>query len=194
MINGIKKYGRVLVIDDGSSDQTKKIALKNGAMVLSHKKNLGYNQAINSGLKFFLKKKFKQVITIDADGQLPTIYIKIFKKALDSNVDIVCGVRAKVNRIGEKIFLFFSKTFWNLQDPLCGMKAYSFSFIKEYYEEPNFDSINTELLIKGKKNNAEIKELLVDNKSRKDESRFGKGISVNLFIIFTFFKCLILIK
>ena len=57
MINGIKKYGRVLVIDDGSSDQTKKIALKNGAMVLSHKKNLGYNQAINSGLKFFLKKK-----------------------------------------------------------------------------------------------------------------------------------------
>ena len=57
MIKEVKTYGKVLVIDDGSNDKTRNIALKSGAIVLRHKKNLGYNTAINSGIKYFLKKK-----------------------------------------------------------------------------------------------------------------------------------------
>lgn len=57
LILKLKKLGKVLVIDDGSSDNTELVARKNGAIVIKHKTNLGYNEALNTGFKFFLKKK-----------------------------------------------------------------------------------------------------------------------------------------
>lgn len=195
IIQKVKIFGDVLVVNDGSKDKTKYIAIKNGVSVISHNTNLGYDQAINSGLKFFIKKKYKYVITIDADGQLPPNYIRFFKKKLKLNSDIVCGVRSRVDRIGEKIFLFFSKIVWNLQDPLCGMKGYSFNYIKKFFNKKiSFNSICTELLIKGKKRKINITELKIKNKIRLDESRFGSGILTEIKIVFTFFKCLVLIK
>ena len=79
IIQKAKIFGDVLVVNDGSKDNTKDIAIKNGVSVISHNINLGYDKAINSGLEFFIKKKYKYVITIDADGQLPPNYIKLFK-------------------------------------------------------------------------------------------------------------------
>tara|TARA_B110000305_G_C19381840_1_gene610030 strand:- start:600 stop:1268 length:669 start_codon:yes stop_codon:yes gene_type:complete len=195
IIQKAKIFGDVLVVNDGSIDKTKNIAKKNGVSVISHNINLGYDQAINSGLEFFVKKKYKYVITIDADGQLPPNYIKSFKKKLKLNADIVCGVRSRVDRIGEKIFIFFSKIIWNLQDPLCGMKGYSFNYIKKFFNRNFFfNSICTELLIKGKKRKVNITELKINNKIRSDESRFGSGILTELKIIFTFFKCLVFVR
>tara|TARA_B100000941_G_C28501010_1_gene554213 strand:+ start:101 stop:748 length:648 start_codon:yes stop_codon:yes gene_type:complete len=189
----LKKFGHVLVVDDGSNDKTKYISKKIGAKVLSHKKNLGYNQALNSGYRYFLKKKYRNVITIDADNQLPAHYIKKFIKKLNEGTNIVCGVRHRVNRLGEKFFIFFSNLIWGLKDPLCGLKGFSYDFIKKNYSKPKFDSINTELIIKGRRTRS-IKHLEIKNKSRKDTSRFGDGFLVNINIILTFFKCLIFIK
>ena len=195
IIQKAKIFGDVLVVNDGSIDKTKNIAKKNGVSVISHNINLGYDQAINSGLEFFVKKKYKYVITIDADGQLPPNYIKSFKKKLKLNADIVCGVRSRVDRICEKIFIFFSKIIWNLQDPLCGMKGYSFNYIKKFFNRNFFfNSICTELLIKGKKRKVNITELKINNKIRSDQSRFGSGILTELKIIFTFFKCLVFVR
>ena len=95
IIKKTKKYGDILIVDDGSKDETVKNSKKNGAKVISHKTNLGYNQAINTGYRYFLKKKYNKIISIDADGQLPPNYIKIFNKNLSKNVHVVCGVRKK---------------------------------------------------------------------------------------------------
>lgn len=195
IIQKAKIFGDILVVDDGSKDSTREIAFKNGASVISHSTNLGYDQAIKSGLYFFIKKKYKYLITIDADGQLPPNYIKLFITKLRLNADIVCGVRTKVNRVSEKIFIFFSKVIWNLKDPLCGMKGYSFSYINRFFNKSFFfDSISTELLIRGKIRKVNIFELKINNKIRFDNSRFGSGILTELKIIFTFLKCLILIR
>ena len=56
IIQKVKVFGDVLVINDGSKDSTKDIAIRNGVSIISHSVNLGYDQAINSGLKFFVKK------------------------------------------------------------------------------------------------------------------------------------------
>jgi glycosyltransferase involved in cell wall biosynthesis len=195
IIQKAKIFGDVLVVNDGSKDNTKDIAIRNRALVISHNINLGYDKAINSGLEFFIKKKYKYVITIDADGQLPPNYIKLFKKKLKLNTDIVCGVRTRVDRTSEKIFLFFSKIIWNLQDPLCGIKGYSYNYIKKFFNKKIFfNSISTELLIKGKKRKINVTELKINNKIRSDESRFGSGILTELKIVFTFFKCLAFVR
>ena len=194
IVSGVKKFGKILVVNDASRDKTKKIATSAGATVISHKKNLGYSKAIDTGLKFFLKSKYKKIILIDADGQHPIKYIKVFKKYLNLKHEVVCGVRNTITRISEKIFVKLSLITWNLNDPLCGMKGYSKNFLKKFYKTPNHNFIGTEYLIKAKKKNIKIKEILINNRLRKDKSRFGEGLSTNLSIIFTFFKCVMLIN
>ena len=56
VISKSKKYGDVVVINDGSKDQTKKIAKDCGAIVLNNIFNEGYDISILKGIKFALKK------------------------------------------------------------------------------------------------------------------------------------------
>ena len=57
VVNKLKKFGNVLVIDDASTDQTFKIAKNNGAKVIKNKHNLGYDSSINVGFNEIKKKK-----------------------------------------------------------------------------------------------------------------------------------------
>ena len=49
VISGAKDYGTIIVVDDGSKDLTAKISISAGAIVVSHKSNLGYDTALYSG-------------------------------------------------------------------------------------------------------------------------------------------------
>ena len=62
----------VLVVDDGSTDDTAKIAKDAGAVVLSHKKNMGKSAGIKTGFKYALIHGFDYVVTIDgvSSGEL----------------------------------------------------------------------------------------------------------------------------
>ena len=193
IVKKLKKYGYVLVINDCSIDKTKKYALQAGAKVISHKKNFGYESSINTGMKFFLKEKYENLITIDADGQHPIKYILVFKKLLEEDYDIVCGVRSKILRVSEKIFIFFSKIILDLKDPLCGLKGYKRSFLRKYYSGKKSNFICTEYLILAKKNNLKIFEHKIKNKFRSDASRFGGSLITEAIILFTFLKILLLL-
>src|SRR5512136_429823 len=59
----------VVVIDDGSTDETAALARKSGADVVSHSTNLRKGAALKTGFSWALSKGFDAVITMDADGQ-----------------------------------------------------------------------------------------------------------------------------
>ncbi|HEY7001323.1 MAG TPA: glycosyltransferase family 2 protein [Candidatus Udaeobacter sp.] len=59
----------VLVIDDGSNDQTAQRARETGADVIVHPKNRGKGEAIKTGLGHWLKREARWVILLDSDGQ-----------------------------------------------------------------------------------------------------------------------------
>ena len=69
VVKTVNKFGKSIVIDDGSIDKTSSEVQKSRAILVVHKKNLGYDAALNSGFKQALKLKFNYIITIDADGQ-----------------------------------------------------------------------------------------------------------------------------
>ena len=75
LIKNLNNYKNILIINDGSTDNTKKILKKLKVKSIAHKKNLGYEKTIESGIKYFLKKRFKKIIFIDADGDHPKRYI-----------------------------------------------------------------------------------------------------------------------
>ena len=60
---------RVVVIDDGSADDTGAIAARAGATIITHPINLGQGAALQTGLTFALMQGAEIVVTFDADGQ-----------------------------------------------------------------------------------------------------------------------------
>ena len=118
------KFGKVIVINDGSKDKTAKLAKKAGAIVKNHKTNKGYDAALNTGFKIAAKLKTNYIITFDADGQHKPNLIRKFVKLLKSGESIVLGVRDKKNRLAEHLFSFYTNYKYNILDPLCGLKGY----------------------------------------------------------------------
>jgi glycosyltransferase involved in cell wall biosynthesis len=98
-----------IVVDDGSSDETKRVASENGAQLLEHSLNLGKGAALQTGFQYILQKDYQVVITLDADGQhdpseIPSL-LKIFQNV---KPDILIASRAA--EFGKMTFL---RRFWN---------------------------------------------------------------------------------
>ena len=100
LINQITKLGlEVIIIDDGSVDDTVKIATACGAKVLTNLKNMGKGASLIKGYSFALKQGFDAVISMDGDGQHSTDDIKVFiQKAESSGCGIVVGNRMAMTR------------------------------------------------------------------------------------------------
>jgi polyprenyl-phospho-N-acetylgalactosaminyl synthase len=60
---------RVVVVDDGSADETAEVAARAGAEVLRHPINLGQGAALQTGIDYALLRGAGHVVTFDADGQ-----------------------------------------------------------------------------------------------------------------------------
>src|SRR5216117_2694297 len=60
---------KVVVVDDGSSDDTARIGAAMAATVISHPINLGQGAALKTGIAYALSQGAERVVTFDADGQ-----------------------------------------------------------------------------------------------------------------------------
>jgi len=84
----------VLVVDDGSSDNTSKIALEHGVHLLRFENNRGKGTALEAGLRWWCERGAERVVTIDADGQHPPELVKaLFEKSKFSQAGIVVAAR-----------------------------------------------------------------------------------------------------
>jgi len=98
-----------VVVDDGSSDETKIVALEYGAQLLVHPVNLGKGAALRTGFQYLLQKDYQVVITLDADGQHDPSEIPFLFKIFQSvKPDILIASRAA--EFGKMTFL---RRFWN---------------------------------------------------------------------------------
>jgi len=96
IVRDIVKMGlSILVVDDGSSDNTERMALDNGALVIRNKQNLGKGLSVRQGIKYVLEKtNFEWMIIMDGDGQHHTEDIPALIKATHADgADLVIGNR-----------------------------------------------------------------------------------------------------
>lgn len=98
-----------LVVDDGSGDETGRVALKYGAHLLHHPSNLGKGAALRTGFQYILDKGYQMVITLDADAQHDPSEIPFLLKVFRSvRPDILIASRA-----AEFTQMTFLRRFWN---------------------------------------------------------------------------------
>jgi len=96
VITAIQNEGfyNILVVDDGSTDNTGKVALKKGAKVVRHIINRGAGAATFTGIKTALSLGADLIITMDADGQHdPQDIQELIQPIIAKEVDIVLGSR-----------------------------------------------------------------------------------------------------
>ena len=85
---------RIIVVDDGSVDETHEKAARSGAVVLRHAENKGKGIALNTGIVAALEMGSAFAITLDADGQHdPREIPRFLEKELETDADIIVGNR-----------------------------------------------------------------------------------------------------
>ncbi|MFN2442046.1 MAG: glycosyltransferase family 2 protein [Thermoanaerobaculia bacterium] len=94
-VRGLRtRYSNVIVVDDGSPDQTATEALEAGAMVLRHVVNRGQGAALQTGIDHALQMGARYIVTFDADGQHSVADIPLLLEPLRSGrCDVVLGSR-----------------------------------------------------------------------------------------------------
>lgn len=85
---------QVLVVDDGSTDETSRIAQVAGATVLQLPVNLGVGGALRTGFRFAVDHGYQSVVQVDADGQHPVHQIRELESAAQTHgAHLVIGSR-----------------------------------------------------------------------------------------------------
>ncbi|MAR70053.1 MAG: glycosyl transferase [Nitrospina sp.] len=161
----------IIVCNDGSTDLTSEIAEKMGALVINHKKNLGYGGAIRS---IFLKAKEINgdvLVTFDADGQHRIQDIEnVTNPIINQEADLVIGSRflddsekevPQYRKVGIKVITKITNASINekLTDSQSGFRAYSKQVVSELNPSELGMGISTEILIKASSKNFKILEV-----------------------------------
>lgn len=124
----------ILVVDDASSDGTAALARRLGCTPLELPFHLGYGAAVQTGLKYALRRGYPVAVTFDADGQHDPGDVEGLVAAVAGGVDLALGSRlldagahqgGALRRIGRGLFsaLARSLTGLRLTDPTSGLKA-----------------------------------------------------------------------
>jgi hypothetical protein len=126
---------QILVIDDGSTDDTAKVARDAGARVVSLLQNLGYGYALRTGYQVALDEGVEIVIQLDGDGQhAPESIVELLVPVWEDRADVVLGSRALskvpyamplLRRLGQR---FFRTVLWMMSglrigDPTSGFQV-----------------------------------------------------------------------
>jgi len=140
LIIDLKKYSnKIIVVDDGSSDYTAKIAKELGVEVIQHDRNKGKGAALNTCFKKAMSYLPDIIITIDGDGQHDPRYIPdLIKPIVNNQTDMVIGSRSKSTKmprhrkIGLNVINYLNRKAVgsNIKDAQSGYRAYSYRCIE----------------------------------------------------------------
>jgi glycosyltransferase involved in cell wall biosynthesis len=126
----------VIVVDDGSRDDTCKVARRAGALVICHGINRGKGAALRTGLHAAQELGFSTAVTVDADGQHPPTEAARLASHPARPGALVLGIRdlpgagaPRANQLSNRISNHFLSSFTSrdLQDTQCGLRRYPVS-------------------------------------------------------------------
>lgn len=179
ILKKISKDYKVLVCDDNSGDGTSSIKLKN-VIIKTNKTNMGYEKNILNAFQSSYIKKYRYIITFDADGEhdykdLP----KFFSLIKNNKPDLIIGNRKFKRRVSEKVISFFFDKLFGVKDPLSGFKAYKISKLRKNLRHFKSNYFLVDIIIYFLKNNFKIEYIDINSISiKKRVSRIGDNFKI----------------
>jgi len=121
----------IIVVDDGSSDHTKKFAQEcSGIRLISHPINIGYGNALKTGIN---NANYEWIGIVDADGSYPIEDLPLLVKEMENGFDMVVGIRANIHQIDGIAKRLFRKAYkiavsflndGRIEDPNSGFRVF----------------------------------------------------------------------
>jgi glycosyltransferase involved in cell wall biosynthesis len=185
----VAKKWEIIMVDDGSSDNTAEVARKLtekdiNLKLVSHKPNRGYGAALKEG---FDSAKYKFIVFNDGDGQFDFSEITKFLDKIEKS-DIVIGNRKRrVDNPFRHILMNLLKV-WDLvlfgfyfKDIDCGFKLFTKEALEKIQPLKSEGAmITTEILAKSKRANLKISEVEVNHYPRIYGDQSGGNLRVIL--------------
>lgn len=168
----------IIVVDDGSTDNTRQVASAHKAIVLFNGKNRGKGYALRKG---FEHAQGDIIVTIDADGSHSPKEIPDLVNPLFNGTDITAGSRflgtgkystTRLKRLGNSIF---NITIWTLTrkrvtDSQTGFRAIKKQVLQQLKLESLGYNIETEITVKGLRNGFTFQEKPIGCERRKHDA------------------------
>jgi glycosyltransferase involved in cell wall biosynthesis len=180
----------VVVVDDGSRDNTAGIASLAGADVVRHQKNLGYGAAIRSLLAEARKRDADALVILDADSQHDPQEIPNLLGPISRGYDFVVGSRqgqaGKIpfyRRLGQKVILNSLSVLSGkaIKDSECGFRAFSRKALSTLELKENGMAVSAETIAEATRCNLKVTQVPVSVVYHKDSSThnpLAHGLSV----------------
>jgi glycosyltransferase involved in cell wall biosynthesis len=169
----------VIVVDDGSTDNTAEVASLAGAIVIVHSENRGKGAAIQGILAEAKRKNPDVLVLLDADAQHNPKEIPVLAKPISEGFDLVIGSREaqkdrtpRYRRIGQKVIFRSSRlaSQANVSDTESGFRALSLKAIKKLDLKAKGFGIESEMITSAADKNLKITEVPISNIYTKDGS------------------------
>ncbi len=205
LVKSLKKdYGTVIVVDDGSTDETNLLARESGAVVLTHPVCRGKGEALKTGFAYVLEKGIPAVITMDGDGQHPVSEVVDFETAYHRNrrPAIWVGKRKikgsamplirRLTNISMSIIISFLSGQW-IPDTQCGFRLIKREVLERVHLCTSRFETESEILIKSgwkgyRISSVTISTVYSNEKSKinpiRDTMRFFRMLLIVLYPLF----------
>jgi polyprenyl-phospho-N-acetylgalactosaminyl synthase len=191
-------FPNVVVVDDGSKDDTGIKALQAGASLVTHAINLGQGAALKTGIHFVLQRDARYIVTFDADGQhsindVNTMFDVMFTRGCDVVLGSrFCGTTENLpgmRRFILRLAILFTRlsTGLNLTDTHNGLRLMSIEAVKRIELHQNGMAHASELLEQIAKNHISYCEAPVNIRYTDYSLQKGQKLTNSIGILMDLF-------
>jgi glycosyltransferase involved in cell wall biosynthesis len=159
----------VIVVDDGSKDDTAKAAKAAGATVLVHIVNLGKGAAMKTGADYAVAHGATGIIFMDSDGQHRPEELPLFAQRLSQGYEIIFGARKRtrtmplIRRMGNWLITTTVRVFYKMQisDVMSGYRAMTADAYRVVRWKSRDYSVESEMIARAGRNNLHYTEFTI---------------------------------